>query len=449
MVSGILPVTASSLTQKIVLFFNTLKQNAELWMNYFFVLYMFFLPVAGPYNNIFFIILLLFLIRGDVWFHIKRSLQNKVVLSFALIFAISVIWTIGSDDTARAILNIKRFKVLLYPIIFYSFIRPEFVAKMLGGFMLGMVISELISYSIFFELINSPKHFGSPHDPTPFYHHTHYGLLLAFTAGLLLYRAIAYHDNMWARMVMFLFFTTITINIFITGGRMGYILYAMTMFSILLMHRTHIIKTLLITITVTLTVFFLAYHFSPSFQKRYYSTQQGFEKLDRLNRFQSSFGTRLGLDYYSIPVIKEHWLFGVGTGDHMPAVYAEIKKAHVYQDQFLKNIHFLHNAHFTILVQFGLIGFLFWLNSYYQIIRHKQENPFLRTVLTLSVITLLFFSLFDTMFKAQMAIIFSAIVTVALVNLNGRNLNHVEFTKKEILFYLLGVPAMYFIAAVS
>jgi len=438
-----------NIRQNTSLFFNLIKKNAESWMNYLFVLYMFFLPLDGPYDNIFFIILILFFIRGNVLIHLKRALQNRVVLSFVLIFAISVIWTLGSDDTARALINVQRFKVLLYPVIIYSFIRPEFVAKMLGGFMLGMFVSELISYSIFFDLIDSPKHFGSPHDPTPFYHHTHYGLLLAFSAGLLLYRAIAYHDNRWARLVMFLFFTTITINIFITGGRMGYILYAIVMFSILLMHRAHIVKTLLVTIAATVTVFYLAYQFSPSFHERFESTLHGFKKLDQPNRFQSSFGARLGMAYYSLPVIKEHWLLGVGTGDHMPAMYHEVEKADVPEDRHLKTIHFLHNAHFTILVQFGLIGFLFWLNSYYQIIRYEQKNPFLRTVLTLSVITLFFFSLFDTMFKAQMAIIFSTIVTVALIDVKGRNLNQLHLDRRELLFYILGIPTMYLIGAYS
>ena len=430
-------------------FYLYVKENAELWMNYLFVLYMFFLPVAGPYNNIFFIILLLFFVRGNVLSQLKRSLQNKVVLSFVFIFVVSILWTLGSDDTTRAILNVKRFKILLYPIIFYSFIRPEFVTKMLGGFMLGMFVSEIISYSIFFELITSPNHFGSPHDPTPFYHHTHYGLLLAFTSGLLLYRAIAFHDNKYLRLLMFLFFATITVNIFITGGRMGYILYAIAMFSTLLMHRTHVVKTLLVTVAATVTIFYLAYQFSPTFHKRFDNTIHSLKSLDKPNSFNSSFGTRLGMAFYSLPSIKEHWLLGVGTGDHMPAMYEEVKKAKVPQDQFLQNIHFLHNAHFTILVQFGLIGFIFWMNSYFQILRHKQENPFLRTVLTLSVITLFFFSFFDTMFKAQMAIIFSAIVTVALVDVKGRSLNKIHVTQKELLFYLLGIPTMYLIAAVS
>ena len=436
-----------SISSQVTALYSALRENTNTLLNYFFILYVFFLPIAGPSSNTFFIILILFLIRGEVFAHIKKALQNRVILSFTLVFLVSAVWMIGSDDISNGLVNVYRYKVLLLPVIFYSFLRPEFVAKALGAFMLGMMVSELVSYSVFFELITSPKHHGSPLDPSPFYHHTQYGLLLAFTAGLLLYRAIAYHDNKVARAIMFIFFITITINIFITGGRMGYILYAITMFSILLMHKTNIFKTILISLTVSVAVFSLAYQFSPAFNKRFNDTLRGLSKLDSEKRFESSFGSRLGMAYYSLPSIQENWLFGVGTGDHMQAMKEQVKKAD--KDLFLLRIGHLHNVHLTILLQFGLIGLLFWLNSFYQIIRYRQENDFLRTILTLSVIVLLFFAFFDNMFKAQMAIIFSTIVTIALVDLNGLKLNTMHFKKKEILFYLLGVPTMYLLGAVS
>ena len=307
--------------------FLNVQNNADKFQNHLFVLYVFFLPLTGPTSTVFFIILILFFIKGNLRENIYTSLSNKVIFSFFLLFLLSALWILGSDDFSNIPIELKRMKVFLYPIIFFSFLKPTYVPKATLAFMIGMLVSEITSYAIFFQLIDPIFYKGYPtFDPSPFLHHSHYGLLLALTSGVLLYRLIVYKDSIFLRFTSLIFFITVTINIFITGGRMGYVLYILAILTILTMQKIKIYKTLIVTLIISVSVFTLAYQFSPLFQKRLVHTVHGLKQLQTDHPFNSSFGTRLGFIYYAIPTINENFFLGVGTGDHIQTVHNEIKK---------------------------------------------------------------------------------------------------------------------------
>jgi len=415
------------------------KSNSNKFLNNLFVLYMFFLPLTGPTSTVYFLILFLFLIRGDMLNNIKVSLSNPVVFSFFLLFCVSIIWMIGTNNLENIPIELKRMKIFLYPIVFFSFLRPQYVPKAILAFMLGMLVSEITSYAIFFHIIEPIFYKGYANfDPSPFLHHSHYGLLLAITAGILFYRLIESNDKPILKITTFIFFTTVTINIFITGGRMGYVLYVISIFTILIMHKTKIYKTILITAVLSITVFTLAYNFSPLFQKRFQHSTHALQNLNTAHPFNSSLGARLGLMYYAEPTIKENFFFGVGTGDHLESVYAEIKKEN--KDLFLLSVPHFHNAHLVILVQFGLIGLLIWLNIFYQSLKYKQENHFMTSILSLIIVLLFFNSFLAAVFQVQIAAILTALMTTLLVYTKQKRFDAIHFSIKELLFYIVAIP---------
>lgn len=424
------------------------KDNSDTLLNYLFIPYLFFLPLTGPSSTVFFLMLILFFIRGNIKQHLKTALTNKVILAFFLLFVMSVLWIMGTDNLENVPVELKRMKVFLFPIIFITFLKPEFIPKAIVAFMLGMFASEITSYAIFFHIIEPIFYKGyETFDPSPFMHHSKYGLLLALSAGILFYRLIAYKDELYLRMTTLLFFITMTINIFITGGRMGYVLYGVSIFIVLVMHKVKLYKTIFITVFLSVTVFSLAYQFSPLFQKRFNQSINAVKKLNTDHPFHSSFGSRLGFMYYAIPVVKDNLLFGVGTGDHMTPVYDEIKKHKA--DTFLLNINHFHNAHLVILVQFGLFGLFIWLNIFYQSLRFKQTDHFMHTLLVLSTILLFFYSFMSSVFKTHIAEIFAVIITISLIKLKESQFKNVTFSKNELLFYTCSIPLFIAIKAVS
>ena len=424
------------------------KDNSNLLLNYLFIPYVFFLPLTGPTSTVFFLMLALFFIRGNIKRHITAALSNKVIFAFFLLFVLSVLWLLGTDDLTNISVEMKRMKVFLFPIVFISFLKPEFIPKAIIAFMLGMLASEITSYSIFFHVIEPIfyKNYAE-FDPSPFMHHSEYGLILSLSAGILFYRLIAYKDELYLRITTLLFFITITVNIFITGGRMGYVLYGVSLFIVLAMYKVKLYKIILITVLLSVTVFSLAYQFSPLFQKRFQHSVNAINKLSTDHPFNSSFGVRLGFMYYATPVIKNNLLFGVGTGDHTQAVYDEIKIQNT--DTFLLKITHFHNAHLVILVQFGLLGLFIWLNVFYQSLRFKQTDHFMRTLVILSTVLLFFYSFMSSVFKTQIAEIFAVLITLSLIHLKTDQFKNVVFSKNELLFYALSIPVFIAIKTVS
>ena len=66
---------------------------------------------------------------------------------------------------------------------------------------------------------------GTPSDPTPVYHHTHYGFMLATSLVLIVQHLLVGKNSKLTQVMLSVFFITASVNIFITGGRSGYVLY--------------------------------------------------------------------------------------------------------------------------------------------------------------------------------------------------------------------------------
>jgi len=118
-------------------------------------------------------------------------------------------------------------------------------------------------------------------------------------------------------------------------------------------------------------LFIFAYNNSQIFKERMIETVHSFNKLNEdENRFNSSAGLRLGFWINSIEVIKDEIIFGVGTGDETESVRKVINE----KDKYIKGISHPHNEYLKNLLQFGLIGFLFFLNIFYQILKSESES---------------------------------------------------------------------------
>ena len=90
----------------------------------------------------------------------------------------------------------KPIRLILLPlIVIASSIKKEFIPKILGAYLLGMFISEILSYGIFFELWTT-RH-GDPSDPTPFMNHLDYSTFLTFTSLLLFNRFFNYMNTLF------------------------------------------------------------------------------------------------------------------------------------------------------------------------------------------------------------------------------------------------------------
>jgi O-antigen ligase len=334
---------------------------------------------------------------------------------------IHVIWLLGTENFLEAKKVLGEAKYLLYPLLFAAVVDKQFISRVFAAFLLGMLISELWSYGIFFEIL--PPHYhdglqGSPNDPTPVFHHTHYGFMLAVTLTLVLQRFFYEKYPLLLKVIATFFLISATINIFITAGRTGYVLYIfllLTMFMLLFRKRiwTAGIAALL-TICFTLA---LAYNFSQTFHKRVNQTINSIVAMYVHGNYQSSLGVRAAVIGSSRAFVLENWMFGVGTGDHLDELRKYIANKYPQYANMANSIQHLHNEYFSAITQFGVVGLAAFIYILFQLIVYPQEEKTVKNMQIVLAVAIALFGIIDIVVMGLGALL----VIVTLVGLSLRN----------------------------
>ena len=409
------------------------KDRINLILNYLFILFTFILPLSHKGSqSLLIIMMLLFLLRGNFFHYIKTALQNKIVLAMSLYGLVHIVWLLGTESTTDSSWVLKSGLFYFYPIVFISFLDFRFLKHYLFSFFLGMLISELASYGLFFEIL--PESFGyysSYADPTPFFHHTHYGLILSFTLVMIFQDFFLKKENLLTRISLALFFLTASINLFITGGRTGYVLYLILLFTgAILLFKKQIIYMFIGLSIFLVIVFTSAYNFSSLFHNRVNTTISTVSNIIHQEEkfYNTSLGSRLVVSQSALGVISENLLFGVGTSDHLNEVraYTSVNRPEI---QHLANAFFhLHNEYLSILVQFGIIGLIVYLNIFYQIYRYKQENIMLKNMQLILSVAIIFFGFIDIVTnKTELSLVLLVtFISVTLLTPRHQSINNLK-----------------------
>lgn len=359
------------------------KDLLTLWMNNLVVIYAFMLPISQTIKaTVFTFIVLLFIVRGDLVKHIKKSLENKVVRAFLYLFAAYAIGLLWTENMSSGISALKSVKYGLYLIVFYAIVDGRYIKKVVGAFILGMLISELTSYGIILNIMPWKLEIGkiifysapSLYDPSPFLNHIHYGVALSFVVILIGEKIFSSESTILVKILISAFILTATANIFITGGRTGYITYILLM---LVLSIFYLKKWAIPALLSMLLVLGIAYNTSPIFKQKVHQTQNAIGHIFSENpNFSSSLGQRAGIYFYSLEVLQENPLIGVGTGDSM----GEILQVTPTKWTAIHSLSHEHNQYLSILLKLGILGLLVFLNIFYQIFRYEQEDKILRFI---------------------------------------------------------------------
>jgi len=364
------------------LLFLDRKKIASAGINYLIILFAFVVPISRAGISILSVLMiLLWLIEGDFKRKINQLKDNSIIIALGLFIVfcyISISWTDvnnikdGLDDATKTL------RLILLPLLVISTsLKAENISKVITAFLLGMLISEILSYGIFFELWILPYGVGVPHDPTPFMHHLDYATFLTFTSLLLLNRFFA-TNNIGLKTFYFIYFLFVTSNLFLNGGRTGHFAFAVSIFAVGFLNIKSKIKAFFSMLLLVVAIFYTAYHVSPVFKTRF---DQGAKeishiKADSTSQYQGSFGMRLGSWIVSVDIIKDNFLFGVGAGSEGDSIrdYSlrnEDKSLHVVHD-----VGNFHNQFVEIFVKLGMVGLIFYIMIWYSIakINIKSTN---------------------------------------------------------------------------
>lgn len=304
---------------------------------------------------------------AQTWRLVRQSNVLMAVGIFILLHVVGLLWT---EDLSWGLHMLgKEWKFLLMPIFMY-FVKKEHIRYYVSAFLIAMSISELLSYLIWFEII-PPIHKATLYDPTPFMHHTSYNPFLAlaiyFVGNYLLF------DQTFTRpqkLLIGLFFITMSINMFITGGRAGQVGYIVILIILLFQfYHKNMLKALFLSLFFALTTFFVAYQSSTIFHDRMNLVVQDIKHFDENKN--TSVALRLNFALNTFRMIQQNPLFGVGTGDYKKS-YKKINCTFSPSVLCTTQPHNMYLLEMAILGIFGLLSLLYIL--YAQITFSQKES---------------------------------------------------------------------------
>ena len=359
------------------------------------VIYLFSLTVSYKISGtLIYIILFIFLLNPKVGTYLKNSLKNSFVQAGLLYLAVILIWFIGTHDLSFAITQLKINKFYILPILFFAFIRAEYFKYYVLAFILGAIVNFVWTYLMFFNIIDN-------HYSNLIINQSEHAFLIFLTILSLFYRLVKYEDKLVYKILIIFIILLLSSNVFLLK-KTQVVSYVIVLFvAFIYLYRKDIVKILIFSLTF-LSIFLIGINFLfPTVKYQLLHELDGVQKAIQKQDFTNSMSARLGVAYYSLQVIEDSPIFGYGTGDHA----YEVKKA--INNSELKNIDSksydiligtlitgkhvtLHNTFLQVLVQYGIIGLIIFLNIFYQILKFTRGETNIYSLLIVSSVTIAF-----------------------------------------------------------
>jgi len=389
---------------------STLKQarsvNINTAINYVAIGYAFVLPISRAGISLGTALLfILWLAEGNFKDKYTFLIRNKMIISvfaFIVFSAFSLLW---SSDPSLGSNALRKYWYLLPLLPFATSVRKEYIPKILSAFLFGMLISEILSFGIYFGWWTFKN--VTPLNPTPFMHHIQYSMFLALTALILLNRFFFEVSKKW-KFFYFIYFSSVTTNLFINGGRTGQLAYLISLFVLGFLSIKNKVKAFFIMMVLSIVVMVTAYNFSQVFQSK---VDKGVYEINRLvkndkNKYNGSLGYRFSVWHEAInTIIPMNPLVGVGLGDEMHIIEENIEKNHytgVYRHSLQAMLPYnYHNAYIQYTVQLGIIGLFLYLLMFYNIFKLKIVEQEFSNIRYMFILVFCISSFFDVAFTVQ------------------------------------------------
>jgi len=367
---------------------QTFHFDADRLMGGALLLFAFALPLSRALDTFFVILFILYflyrLFRRDTTI---RTLFKEplawLIVAFVGYLTLSLAW---SPDITNGLKYLRQYYwewPALFGVTLYVIDHPDKARQAVTAFVGGMLISELLSYGMFFGLWQIRGH--GPEYPSPFMMHIDYSVYLAVTAMILLNRLFSDRYSTKEKWLMLFFFLTITGNLFINKGRTGQVAFLTAMFVAFFLHYRLTLKNLLKISFLAAMLFGTAYALVPPFQERVHQAVEDLRKLDRSD-FHSSLGLRAAQYIVAKELVADHPLLGSGVGGRNAEVAAQLKKESYGFSPFVQEFlatHHAHSQYLQTLIEGGAVAFLIMLAMLWRLGRLKLDDSELHELKTL------------------------------------------------------------------
>jgi O-antigen ligase len=396
-------------------------------INYLILIYAFTLSFPSEIKRVVAIVMIILWLTDRTKYDFTLPKTN-IFLFFWIFLGYCLLSYFWSDVSFyEALKYIRKYWYYLPIFVIFKYLKKEYFEHAISFFLIGMLISEILSYGNYFSLWEIGL--GQPHDPTVFMQHTLYSIFLSITAIFLLSKVIHEKDKR-RRLMYFLFFTTVTINLLVNSGRTGYFTLLITIIIVIVTIYKINLKIIFSTIIIISTVVFLALNLSPNFKNRICDINSDITKVINDSNYNTSIGARIGFWIIAQEILKDNSLLGVGIKNNINKKNEYITTNNLENFSFIKTLVHFHNNFLEIITQFGIIGLTLFIYLFYLISKIKIED---KTIYILKISALSIFllgSLTDMLFYLNDTIfLFSFIVGILLAKYRIENLSNSNLIK--------------------
>lgn len=382
--------------------------NYDKYRFWIFIILLFFIPISRSMVNAMALLLLfIFLYEGqfrNAWEKWKINPIFWVFLAYIIIFPLSVLW---SDNLAWSWEILRgHLRYLLLPVALL-FVRREWIPVFIVAFVAGVVFTGLISYLVWFELIEIQG--VDPLNPTPFYSHVHASPMLAWVFYLLMHGLLFSALSRQKKYLIMFLIIAVSVNIFITAGRSGQIAYFVLLILIMLqyfVHKKMLLQGVAYSSLLVIFVFSFAYSASQLFNERVNLA------ISEIKNYQPDSRTSVGL---RLSFAQNTWhmafnrdftqmLLGSGIGDFPEEYTASLRYPDaepLYAERGRGSTH-PHNQYLYHLGALGVVGFFILIALYAVMLKYAltMNDDYSRQRIAL-IILMLIIMLPDTVMMSR------------------------------------------------
>ncbi|ADN08337.1 O-antigen ligase family protein [Sulfurimonas autotrophica] len=387
---------------------NLFKKDINTYINYLIIAYAFSFPISKAAVNIIEVLMILLWIYQDNWNHkIKLLKSSKFIIFISLFILYNVISILWASDTIFALNYIGKYHHFLMIPIIYTALEKKYINYVLSAFVASVFISEIMSYGIYFKLFTY-KH-ATPEFPTPFMHHITYSVILAFTSTILLINFFMAKELRY-KIFNILFFITLTINLFINGGRTGQLLFVILLFTLFFMFMKSKIKAIILSTVIIITILLLAYNFSSNFNSRIHQLQSGLHKAIDKKDYTDQGGMRIVMIKIGTETFLDNFIKGTGIGNVMKDANIYSAKNH-YKTRDMHIFGDFHNVFINTAAQLGILGLIILLAIFYSLLSLKFKTKQYYILNLMFVISFILFSCTHNTFHTMNPMVFFVVFT--------------------------------------
>jgi len=361
--------------------------------NYFIVLLLFTITINHSVSYaVSAIVLVLWFINGDLKKRAKSFFTDRLGLTFLAIFALHLLGLFWSENLDDGLKILSKQKIYLFAPLLISFFDRRFAKYALSAFLAAMFISEI--YSLYLYLNDDIHLVGSL--PSPFMHHMHYSLILAFTFGYLV-NEIDFKNLMRRKELFYLLFALLTLTVlFINKGRVGQVAILPVLFILAVgKFKLSFVKSIVTVAVVSIVLFFAAYNFSEQFKVRFDKASYEFSEVVGTGK-RDSIACRFEMWDYATKLGSNNPVLGIGTGDSISDMNRllgekEFKELFTSCGLGIRYEFNPHNNFILFFMLFGVSGLLLLIGVFgyqFKIARDQKSIPMM-ILLTVTIVGML------------------------------------------------------------